>query len=113
MSDTIQVTKNKKTSNKTTSNKKKTVKNKNIVINNIFENKMMELYDTIRKFGKLQEEYKSRLMPLIHNPDELMIYEPDKKDEQLSMSSNSIAQINAIMSSIHSVLVNLLDNLEI
>jgi anion-transporting ArsA/GET3 family ATPase len=108
MSDAIQVTKTKKTSKK-----KKTVKKEDIPINNILENKMNELNDTIRKFEKLQEEYKIRLMPLIHNPEELIDYSVDRKEEQLSSISNDIVQVNAVISGIHSVLNNLLDNLEI
>jgi hypothetical protein len=108
MSDAIQVTKSKKTSKK-----KKTVKKEDIVINNILENKMNNLKNTIRKFEKLQEEYKIRLMPLIHNPEELIDYAVEGKEEQLSHISKDIVQVNNVMNAIHSVLVNLLDNLEI
>lgn len=108
MSEAIQVTKSKKTSKK-----KKTVKKEDIVINNILENKMNGLNDTIRKFEKLQEEYKIRLMPLIHNPEDIIDYVVEGKEEQLSHISRDITQINNVMNAIHSVLVNLLDNLEI
>jgi hypothetical protein len=108
MSDAIQVTKSKKTSKK-----KKTVEKEDIVINNILENKMNNLKNTITKFEKLQEEYKIRLMPLVHNSDDLINYSIVREKEQLSSISNDIVQIDVVLSSIHSALTNLLDNLEI
>ena len=108
MSDTIQVTKSKRTNEKT-----KSIKAESIPINNILQNKIEELTNTVKRFEKLQENYKIRLTPIIHNTDDLIEYGIDRKSEQLSPISNDITQINAVLSGIYSVMNNLLDNLEI
>jgi anion-transporting ArsA/GET3 family ATPase len=108
MSDAIQVTKSKKTSKK-----KKVTKKEDIPINNIFENKIKELKNTVTKFEKLQEEYKIKLMPLVHNPDDLTIYYELREKEQLSSISNDIDSINSNLVTIYSNLSKIFDNLEI
>jgi hypothetical protein len=86
-----------------------------IKLKNIIPNKLTDLAETSSMFHNLQDEFKNKLTPFIHNIDEIITYDPMTyiHNDQCSTISNNLDRINAELRASYSVLKSILENLEI